>query len=417
MNRLSWLLPLGAVLLVGCSGGEESDSPMVGMTAEEHARMQAGGTQGSMDSSGAAVREMVHLTPDEERTLGVTYTTVERGALTKTIRTVGEIDAPEPRIVDVTPKIDGFVEELFVSYTGESVQRGQPLLTLYSPIMVAAQEELLTARRMLDRIDTTAGEPYRYATDMLTAARRRLEYWDITDEQIRLIEESREVRKDLTLVAPFGGIVLEKNVLQGQRVVAGQRLYRIADISDVWVEGNVFEQDLQFVHVGQQAHIEVAAYPAEHLMGRVSFVYPTIDEESRTNRVRVTVPNPGLRLKPGMFATIFFDASIGNAVLTVPLDAVIVTGQRNIVFVRDDEGMLTPREVVLGSRAGGRAQILSGLDEGQTVVASANFLVDAESRLASTGGDMPGMQHAGHGTVIEPDSSPRPQPVPEHDHD
>lgn len=376
--------------------------------------MLAGGTQGTMDSSGAAVREMVHLTPEQEQTLGVIYTTVTRGSVTKTVRTVGEIGAPEPRIVDVTPKIDGFVEELFVSYTGESVRRGQRLLTIYSPMMVAAQEELLTARRMLDRVNPDAGEPWHRAADMVAAARRRLEYWDVTDEQIDAIEQSGEVRKALTLVAPAGGIVLDKDVLQGQRVMEGQRLYRIADITEVWVEGDVFEQDLQFVYVGQRAHIEVSAYPGEHLMGRVSFVYPTMDETSRTNRVRVTVPNPGLRLKPGMFATIFLDATIGADALTVPLDAVIVTGERNVVFVRQSPGMLTPRAVVLGARSGDRVQILSGLDEGETVVAAANFLVDAESRLASTGGGMPGMQH---GSALEPDSSPPPPPSPEHHHD
>ena len=414
MTRMTLALVLGAAVLGACGKREEQASPMAGMTAEEHAKMLAGGTQGTMDSSGAAVREMVHLTPEQEQTLGVIYTTVTRGSVTKTVRTVGEIGAPEPRIVDVTPKIDGFVEELFVSYTGESVRRGQRLLTIYSPMMVAAQEELLTARRMLDRVNPDAGEPWHRAADMVAAARRRLEYWDVTDEQIDAIEQSGEVRKALTLVAPAGGIVLDKDVLQGQRVREGQRLYRIADITEVWVEGDVFEQDLQFVYVGQRAHIEVSAYPGEHLMGRVSFVYPTMDETSRTNRVRVTVPNPGLRLKPGMFATIFLDATIGADALTVPLDAVIVTGERNVVFVRQSPGMLTPRAVVLGARSGDRVQILSGLDEGETVVAAANFLVDAESRLASTGGGMPGMQH---GSALEPDSSPPPPPSPEHHHD
>jgi RND family efflux transporter MFP subunit len=407
MSGKVFALLAGAVVLGACGTTEEEASPMAGMTAEEHAMMQAGGTQGTMD-----------LTGDQERALGVIYTTAERGPLTRTIRTVGEIDAPEPRIVDVTPKIDGFVEDLYVSYTGESVRRGQPLLTLYSPLMVAAQEELLTARRMLDRVDTSAAEPWHHAREMLNAARRRLEYWDVTDEQILAIEQSGQVRKALTLVAPFSGIVLEKDILQGQRVTAGQRLYRIADIEQVWVEGDVFEQDLQFVHVGQQAHIEVSAYPGEHIMGRVSFVYPTIDEESRTNRIRVTVPNPGLRLKPGMFATVFLDATVGSDVLTVPLDAVIVTGERNVVFVREQEGMLTPKEVVLGARSGNRVQILAGLEQGQTVVASANFLVDAESRLASTGGGMPGMQHAGHGTAIEPQESQSPtapSDQPQHD--
>ena len=203
--------------------------------------------------------------------------------------------------------------------------------------------------------------------------------------------------KTMRLVAPVSGIVLEKDVVEGQRVTPGTRLYRIADLSTVWVEGEVFEQDLQFVDVGSRAHIEVTAYPGEHMMGTVSFVYPTVEVASRTNRVRVSVPNPGLRFKPGMFATVFFEVAAIQDDIAVPLDAVVVTGERNLVFVRDEAGVLMPHEVVLGARAGGRVQILSGLVEGETIVASANFLIDAESRLGATGGGMPGMQHAGHG--------------------
>jgi Cu(I)/Ag(I) efflux system membrane fusion protein len=225
------------------------------------------------------------------------------------------------------------------------------------------------------------------------------------------------------------GIVLEKDVLEGTRVQPGMRLYRLADLSTVWVEGELFEQDIQFVAEGAQAHIEVAAYPGEHLMGTVSFVYPTVDVQTRTNRVRLTVPNPDLRLKPGMFATLFFDVTVAHDDIAVPVDAVIVTGERNLVFVRQD-GMLAPREVVLGARGGDRVQILRGLDEGETIVASANFLVDAESRLARTGGPMPGTQHAGHGSAIEPEDSDDSEHPPdtsdttdvpggteEHDHD
>lgn len=392
---------LAIAFAVGC-GPEEEESPMAGMTAEEHARMQAGSGSG-MDSAGMTVREAVHLSAEQERALGVVYTTVGRDTLMRTIRTVGRIEAAEPRIADITPKIEGFVERLYVSTTGESVRRGQALLTLYSPQLVAAQEELLTARRLAAAIDTTTGEARRNADAMLKAARRRLAYWDITEEQIARVERTGEVTKTLTLVAPVSGIVLEKSVLEGQRVMPGERLYRIADLSEVWVEGDVFEQDLQFVREGQQAHIEVSAYPGVHMMGRVSFVYPTVDERSRTNRVRLTVPNQELRLKPGMFTTVYLDAEMGSDLVTVPMNAVVATGERNLVFVRDSQGMLHPREVVLGSRAGDRVQILQGLGEGETIVASANFLVDAESRLGATGGAMPGMQHAGHGSAVEPE--------------
>jgi len=386
------------MLLAACGGSQSSNeapsAEAMGMTPEEHAQMAMGGSSGKMDSTGQVVRQAVHLTPAEERALGVVYLTVGRENLTRTIRTVGQIAAPEPTIADVTPKVDGFVERLFVDYTGQSVRRGDPLLDIYSPSMVAAQEELLTARRMLNRVDSVSSpEAWRNANSMVDAARRRLAYWDITEPQIAQIEQTGQVTKTLTLVAPVSGIVLDKQVVEGQHVMSGARLYRIADLTQVWVEGDLFEQDLQYVRVGSQAHIEVAAYSGGHIMGRVSFVYPTVDERSRTNRVRVTVPNPSLRLKPGMFATIYFDVSIASDAIAVPLDAVIVTGERNLVFVRDTMGMLQPRQVVLGGRTSDQVQILQGLDAGEVIVGSANFLVDAESRLASTGGGMPGMAH------------------------
>ncbi len=385
---------------------------MPGMTAEEHARMQAGANAGDTDESGAMIRQAVALTAEQERALGVVYMTVERGDLERTIRTVGRIEVAETNIADVTPKIDGFVERLYVNTTGEAVRRGQRLLTVYSPMLVAAQEELLTAKRLAAQVDSSAGEAWRSAQQMLNAARRRLAYWDITPEQIARVEDTGEVTKTLTLVAPVSGIVLEKLVVEGQRVVPGERLYRLADLSTVWVEGELFEQDLQFVEEGARAHIEVAAYPGVHQMGQVSFVYPTVDERSRTNRVRLTVANPELRLKPGMFATVYFDVRIGEDVVNVPIEAVVVTGERNLVFVRDATGILQPYDVVLGPRAGDRVQIIGGLAGGEVIVASANFLVDAESRLAGTGGQMPGMQHAGHGSALEPED-----PHTEHRHD
>ncbi len=385
---------------------------MPGMTAEEHARMQAGANAGDTDESGAMIRQAVALTAEQERALGVVYMTVERGDLERTIRTVGRIEVAETNIADVTPKIDGFVERRYVNTTGEAVRRGQRLLNVYSPMLVAAQEELLTAKRLAAQVDSSAGEAWRSAQQMLNAARRRLAYWDITPEQIARVEDTGEVTKTLTLVAPVSGIVLEKLVVEGQRVVPGERLYRLADLSTVWVEGELFEQDLQFVEEGARAHIEVAAYPGVHQMGQVSFVYPTVDERSRTNRVRLTVANPELRLKPGMFATVYFDVRIGEDVVNVPIEAVVVTGERNLVFVRDATGILQPYDVVLGPRAGDRVQIIGGLAGGEVIVASANFLVDAESRLAGTGGQMPGMQHAGHGSALEPED-----PHTEHRHD
>ncbi len=388
--RMRLAAALAGTLALAACGKAKDSSPMPGMTAEEHAKMPAAGAPAA-DSVGG--REPVHLTDAQARALGVAYYTVEPDTMTRDIRTVGLVAAPEPAITSITPKIEGFVEHLYVDYTGQLVRRGEPLLTLYSPALVAAEQDLVTAGHLAAEVDSGGGDAARYADEMLQAARRRLAYWDITPAQIARIETSGEVTKTLTLVAPFDGVVLEKDVVEGQRVEPGMQLYRLADLRTVWIEGSVFEQDLAYVHVGSLAHFELDAYPGLHFMGRVSFVYPTVDPESRTGRVRVTAANPGLRFRPGMFATMYFDAPVGDgrAVLTVPREAVVMTGERNLVFVRDTAGMLTPREVVLGARTDERVQVLQGLAPGETIVSAANFLVDAESQLAGEGAGMPGM--------------------------
>ena len=388
MNRTLAILIAGVFVVGAC---RNRPKPAVGeMTAEEHARVQAGAPATS--DSAAGQRTPVHLSAEQARAIGVAFTIVGRGPLVRTVRTVGQVVPAESNLSEITAKIDGFIEQLFVNATGTSVRRGQPLLTLYSPMLVAAQEELLTASRMAAGIDTSNAETWRNGQALLDAARRRLAYWDISPEQIDRLERSGEVTKTLTLNAPLDGIVLEKMVVAGQSVVAGMKLYRIADLRTVWIEGSVFEQDMALVPVGAPVRAELAAYPGQSFTGRVSFVWPTVDEQSRTVRVRVAFPNSGGRLKPGMYATLFFEALIGRDVLQVPTEAVVQTGERNLVFLVGDGGALEPREIVLGPRAGGLFQVLSGLAGGERIVASANFLVDAESRLG-TGAQaaMPGM--------------------------
>jgi Cu(I)/Ag(I) efflux system membrane fusion protein len=380
MNRTLVTLTLTALALAGCRAKPESASmaDMPGMTPAE------GDT--------ATTRQPVHLTAAQAEAIGVRYTVVQRGPLERTVRTVGQIAPAESRLAEVTTKIDGFVDRLFVDATGVAVRRGEPLLTLYSPMLVAAQQELLTARGLATSVDAGDSDAWRNAQALLEASRRRLAYWDISADQIERLERTGEVTKTLTLVAPFDGVVLEKMVVQGQAVMPGMKLYRLADLSTVWIEGDVFEQDLGLVRVGAPARAELAAYPGESFSGRVSFVWPVVDEQSRAGRVRVAVLNPGGRLKPGMYATLFFDARLGNDVLSVPAEAVVMTGERNLVFVVGASGALEPRAVTLGRRAGDRLQVLSGVREGDRIVASANFLVDAESRLGGTGmAGMPGM--------------------------
>jgi Cu(I)/Ag(I) efflux system membrane fusion protein len=228
----------------------------------------------------------------------------------------------------------------------------------------------------------------------MSSTRRRLAYWDIPAADIERIERGGEVQRAITLRSPVSGFVIEKNVLQGQRVMAGDALYRIADLSRVWVEGEVYERDLSAVRVGQMVVVEVDALPGRQLAGRITYVYPTLDPETRTSRIRVELPNPGTLLKPGMYATLFWTGSGVASALSVPRTAVVSTGERHLVFVKRTDGMLEPRLVRTGATTSDRVEILSGIAAGDTVVRSATFLVDAESNLGTLMGgmgDMPGM--------------------------
>jgi RND family efflux transporter MFP subunit len=337
----------------------------------------------------------VLLDADASRRIGVTYATVTRGSLPRTVRSVGFVTYDETRLATVNPKIDGWVEHLFVDFTGAPVRAGQPLLEVYSPALVTAQEELLLAHRLLD--ETRAGGGVRSverAEELLAAARRRLAYWDIPDDEIRAVEERGSVAKTLTLRAPAGGIVVEKGVVEGARIMPGMNLYRIADLSRVWVDTEVFEKDLSLVREGQHAMLSFEAYPGETFHGSVTYIYPTVSSSARTGRVRIELPNPGLRLKPGMYAQVELHGPAIEDALLVPRTAVLRTGERSAVFHRMPDGRLHPMDVVTGLSSGDQVQILSGVREGHVVVASATFLIDAESNLGSAMAAMAGMDHS-----------------------
>jgi multidrug efflux pump subunit AcrA (membrane-fusion protein) len=356
--------------------------------------------------SGGDTARSVTISDADARRIGVTYAAATVGALGKDVRTVGQITFDETRLRTIAPKIDGWVDQLMVNVVGQSVSLGQPLLSIYSPMLVAAQEELLLAKRLQRDVSEASGDAQRRATDLLLSARRRLAYLDIPDTVIAEIERTGDVRKTLTLRSPAAGYVLEKNVLPGQKIMAGEALYKVADLSTVWAEGEVFEQDLPSVRVGQSVTAEFQALPGEARTGRIAYVYPTVNPETRTVRLRVVLSNGDLRLKPGMYATIRIAGTERAAVLTVPRSAVLSTGERSIVFVRDAKGRLTPREVSLGMSNDERVEILRGLAAGETVVTSATFLVDAESNLGTAlggMGNMPGMDLT---------TPPKPLPTP-----
>lgn len=338
--------------------------------------------------------EPVMLPADEANRIGVTYTTVTSGPLARDVRTVGQVAFDETRVKAIAPKIDGWVERLYVNFTGQSVSPGDALLAIYSPMLVTAQEELLLAKRLAGDVAAGTPEAVRGAEDLVRSARRRLAYWDIPEREIADIERTGQVRRTLTLRAPVGGVVVEKLVLSGQRIMAGETLYRVADLSVVWVEGEVFEQDLAAVRLGLPVAAEFEAFPNERWQGRIAFVYPTLNPETRTARVRVELANPGRRLKPGMYATVLFSGPARDNVLAVPRSAVLSTGERSLVFVRRADGRLEPRTVRIGPASGDRVEVLAGLTAGETVVASATFLIDAESNLRTAlggMGNMPGM--------------------------
>jgi membrane fusion protein, copper/silver efflux system len=357
--------------------------------------MDMGGT----DTSGMQTGDdgTLRIDPQMARSLGIRLATAQLGPVRREIRTTGNITFDETRLSTITPKFGGFVERLYVDFTGQAVRRGQPLLEIYSPELVSAQEELLAAVRLERQLSQSAAPGVAERSGgLVEAARRRLLLWDISPAQVEQVERTGQVRRTLTLYAPFTGFVVEKNVQNGQSVQSGEALYRLADLAQVWAEADVFEQDLRFVRVGEPVAVEIAAFPGDRFAGRVSYIYPDVRPDTRTARVRVQMPNPNGQLKPGMFATVHLDAPAVERAVLVPRDAVMRTGTRDLVFVEEGPGTYETREVSVGSDAGANVQILSGLLAGERVVARANFILDAESRLMETMTGQPGMPGMNH---------------------
>jgi Cu(I)/Ag(I) efflux system membrane fusion protein len=335
----------------------------------------------------------VYLSPDAARRIGVTFVPVTLGPLDREVRTVAQVTYDETRVSVVAPRVEGWIERLYVGATGQPVRRGEPLFDLYSPMVLTAQQELLLARSLAGRLDAGTGEAREGAEGLVDAARSRLQAWGVPAAQVEAVERNGRINRTVTLLAPVSGVVVEKSVLEGQRIIAGDPVYRVADLSQVWLEGEVFERDLAAARIGQPVTAEFAALPGMVRTGHISFVSPTLDPSTRTARVRVVLANPGLQLKPGMYATLRFTAATAAA-LSVPRSAVLVTGERALAFLKLPDGGFEPRLLALGAATDDRLEVLRGLAVGDTVVASATFLVDAESNLGTSlggMGDMPGM--------------------------
>jgi Cu(I)/Ag(I) efflux system membrane fusion protein len=334
------------------------------------------------DEGSGTVPGTVNISPERIQMLGVRTETASLRAMAHTVRAVGAVAADERRIGVVNPKFEGWIEQLHINTTGQAVRRGEALLEVYSPDLVLAQREYLVARSAA--ADMAHADPMARdnAKAIAAAALSRLKNWDISADQIARLQRSGTATRTLTLSAPIGGIVMEKAALQGLHFGAGDMLYRIVDLSAIWLMADVFEQDLAQIRPGQSANITVQAYPGRVFEGRVAFVYPTVNAQTRTAKVRIEVPNPDLLLKTDMYATVEIAAPVETpSVLVVPDSAVLDTGTRQTVLVDRGEGRFEPRAVKLGARADGYLAVLEGLREGEKVVTGANFLIDAESNL------------------------------------
>lgn len=331
------------------------------------------------------------ISPERLQTIGVRYEEVARRPLDKVIRTVGRVAVDERRLAKVTIKFHGWIEQLLVSATGDHVTKGQVLFTIYSPDLVATQEEYLLAlqgRRQLG--ESEIPEVSRGSKDLLEATRRRFQLWDITEDHIQELEKTGNVLKTLPIHSPITGTVIRKEALAGAHVDPGQELYTIADLSHIWILADIYEYELAFVKKGQKAAVTLSYEPGTVLTGQVGFIYPTLDPKTRTAKVRFELENAGEKLKPDMYANVELRVNLGR-LLAVPRDAVIESGQKQLVFLHLGGGRLEPRLIETGLKTENYYEVLGGLKEHDHVVTSANFLIDSESRLKSVVESMGGI--------------------------
>ncbi|MBD3224803.1 MAG: efflux RND transporter periplasmic adaptor subunit [Caldithrix sp.] len=325
----------------------------------------------------------VVIDPVTVQNMNVQARTVRRTTFERTIRTVGRVAYNEESIYEVSPRITGWIETLHVDYTGATVRKGQPLLEIYSPELVTTQQEYLLALRNREAIGDTKFSTIREgAQSLVESSRQRLLNWNIPASEIDQLQKNGKVKKNLTLHAPGNGVVIEKNAVEGTHVQSGMSLFKIADLSSVWVIASVYDNEIPWIKEGQKAKVTPSYQPSDTLNGQVSYIYPYLNDESRSVQVRMVFNNADRRLKPGMYADVHVAADPIEQALVIPSASVIRSGKRNVVFVVEQGGRFQPRQVILGSEnANGLMHVKAGLVEGEQIVTSAQFLIDSESRL------------------------------------
>ncbi len=351
--------------------------------------MKGGGMQGMQGMAGMSggSKEITDEKPGEfqvpferQQQIGVTYAPVETKPLNHTIRAVGKVAPDTQRVWRVVARAGGYVQELGVSAPGQVVKKGQLLLTLYSPELLTTQRELIDLLRLRDSAPKGPHSARADAQGLIESAERRLRLWNITDEQVAKIEQTRQAEESLPILSKVDGIVQTLPVTQGMTIAPGNTLVDVADLSVVWVWGEFYQEELPMLRVGQEVTVTSDSYPGEEFKGQLSLVDPFINDVKRTGRVRLDIQNPELKLKPDMYVNVLLGMDMGQS-LVVPVSAIMPTGKRNIAFVDKGEGKLEPRFLELGGKFGDVYAVKSGLKEGERVVASANFLIDAESKI------------------------------------
>jgi len=326
---------------------------------------------------------VIRIDPVTVQNMGVRLARVQRKPLVKDIRTYGTVTYDERKIYTVNTKFNGWIEKLYVDFVGDKVKKGQPLFDIYSPELVTAQQEYLLA---LQQCGSLCKSPYpsirEGAKRLIEASRTRLRYWDLTDEQINAIERTGKIRKTLTIYSPASGVVTQKDAFKGHYVKTGEHQYVIADLSNIWVDVDIYEYELPWVRQGMSAEMDLSYIPGKRFKGKVLYVYPFLEEKTRTAKLRLEFENPVYQLKPGMYANVYLKSVIAKSSLVIPQEAVIDSGVRKVVFIYLGKGKFQPRDVKIGVEGNeNEFQVLKGLHEGEEIVVSAQFMLDSESRL------------------------------------
>lgn len=378
------LLATGSGIVLIRAKGPQIASMLRRSNAETTTTTSVVDVQSPPANSATTPRGDVTVDPRRQQMIGVRTVEAKKTALAPVIRAVGSVKSAETRLADVNVKLDGWIRDLLVDYTGQAVAKGQPLFALYSPDLLATTNEYVLALKARDQLNQSQiGDARERADQLVAAAKQRLALWDLSEEELRALAERRQPLSVVTFRSPVDGVVMEKAAIKGMHVTAGQTLYKVADLSVVWVEADVYEAELPLVRVGGLATVTLDAYPGERFSGRVVYIYPYVDEKTRTNRVRYEFANRGGRLKPGMFANVELTASSEQAVV-VPTNALLDSGTEQIVFVSAGDGHFEPRPVKIGRRLDDVVQILSGVKEGDLVATGAAFFLDSESQLRAS---------------------------------